>query len=137
MRNVFEDLKHTALCFVHVAKQHRPAKSAIQNHEHWRQDRRGAIAQQLLTKAVQHTDQSHAHDPVFDEHGIAQTRTDADEHCRDEVGEKRISKARARKRRIFGRKVLTVDKARDDADMEGKIAIVIQYAGVKTFRFLQ
>src|SRR2546427_672162 len=78
-----------------------------------------------------------AHDPVFDEHGIAQTRADAHEHRRDEVREKRIGKARTRKRRIFRRKVLTIDKARDDAEMEGEIAIVIQYTGVKALRFLQ
>src|SRR5947207_15067141 len=100
-------------------------------------DRVGTFTKHYLITAVQHADQSHAHDPVFDKHGIAQTRTGADEHCRDEVCEKRISKARARKSRIFGRKVLTVDKARDDAEVEGEIAIVIQYAGEKTFRFFQ
>src|SRR6266498_1430669 len=127
MRNVLENLEHTAVGFVHIAKQHHPAKSAVEDHNHGSQNRRRAIAQQLLSKAMKHADHRHAYCPIFDEQRIAQARAGAHEHRRDEVGKKWISEARARKRRIFGWKVLAVNKACNDTQVEGKIAVVIKY----------
>src|SRR5712692_5505111 len=105
MWNVSEDLKDSAVAFVHVAEQHRPAKPAVQNHEHRGQNRRRAIAQKLLPKAMQHAYQRHADDVVLNEKRIAQTGARAHEHRRNEVGEKWISEAYARERGIFGREV--------------------------------
>src|ERR1051325_1369665 len=137
MLNVVEDVKYAALAFVNVAPEKLPSKSTVQNHEHRREDCRSAISEQPETEAMQYADQCDADDPVLDEHRIAQARAHAHKHRGNKVGEKRISEARAGKRRIFRRKILTVGEARDDAQVKGQVAVIIQHTGVQTIRLVQ
>src|ERR1051325_6508251 len=137
MLNVVEDVKYAALAFVNVAPEKLPSKSTVQNHEHRREDCRSAISEQPETEAMQYADQCDADDPVLDEHRIAQARAHAHKHRGNKVGEKRISKARAGKRRIFRRKILAVGEARDDAQVKRQVAVIIQHTGVQTVRLVQ
>ena len=52
MFDVVQDVKDTAVRFVDVTKQHPPAEPTIQNHQHRRQDRRGAIAHESQNKSM-------------------------------------------------------------------------------------
>ena len=129
MRKVPEHLKDAAVALVHFTEQLGPAKAAVQNHEHRRQQSRSAIAQKLPAEAMEHAHQRDPDNVVFDEQRIAQARSRAHEHCRDKVSNKRIGETHSGKRRVFGREVLAESKARNDADVKRQVAVVIQHAG--------
>src|SRR6185369_6914790 len=76
-------------------------------------------------------DKRHSENEVLDEHRLAQVCTTAHKHCRDEVGNKWISESDTGVRRVFGWKVIAEGKARDHAQMERKIAEVVEQSGAE------
>src|SRR5215469_13957530 len=86
---------------------------------------------------MQHAYHCHAEYVILYEHRIAQAGAGTHEYCRHDVGDKWIGEAHAGKRRVFGRKVLTESKTRDDAQVERQIAEVVQDSSVDAISFFK
>ena len=69
---------------------------------------------------------------ILDEHRLPQVGATSHKHCGDEVRNEWISEPNSGVRRIFGWKVVAESKTCDDAEMERKIAEVIQQTRAET-----
>ena len=78
------------------------------------------------------SDKRDSENEILDEHRLPQVGATAHKDCGDEVGNEWISKSNAGVRRIFGWKVVAECETRDDAEMEWKIAEVIQQSGAES-----